>query len=537
DPYDVKDVYEASNWHLKGTDTSLGIPHAKGILPVTTQSQVTNNMVTINSYIKKEDMEATISAAIASAMTCIETMINTQLSTSHAPNTANSLCHFCGKLGYTMSRERCNTLEQYIYLGQVQCSTDGKVVLSTGASIPNYPELKSYQERVDKWHRRNPSNVATGTLSSNANPNADQHVQQQLIYKVLHLDSVGEKEGLSKESHITALEMELNALKNQVFDRVEIPRPKQPLKGYKPMATVANNSAPPAPEASSASPSNVPADNTPTVANTPDPLPPLHSYSGLNNQYQPPAQQNFGAPDKRADGACQSAAPVYNIEKFNQVFARIMKSAVMLSVEELCSIVPDVRNQMRTAVTPKRQAATGVAEVDKLDDALLGFVVASNTPPTLGTNAMSLTPAKVTNTTFIDPIETYVKSLNTDEDPAISTVTHDSQAIHSMMMTIDHCTEVEAVVDSGSQIISMVAEVASDLGLIYNSSIVLNMQSANSTVDRSLELAKNVPCTIGDVAFYLQIHIIRSPTYDLLLGQPFDVLARSIAHSAYIPQG
>ncbi|KAG6898756.1 hypothetical protein C0993_004520 [Termitomyces sp. T159_Od127] len=183
-----------------------------------------------------------------------------------------------------------------------------------------------------------------------------------------------------------------------------------------------------------------------------------------------------------------------------------MKLAVMLSVEELCSIAPDVRNQMRTAVTPKHQVAMGVAEVDKLDDALPGFVVTSDTPPTLSTNAVSLTPAKVTNATSIDPIETYVKSLDTDEDPAILTVAHDSQAICFIMMTIDHRTEVEAVVDSGSQIISMAAEVASDLGLIYNPSIVINMQSANGTVDRFLGLAKNISCTIGDVhgAYILQ---------------------------------
>ncbi|KAG6867067.1 hypothetical protein C0993_007105 [Termitomyces sp. T159_Od127] len=205
-----------------------------------------------------------------------------------------------------------------------------------------------------------------------------------------------------------------------------------------------------------------------------------------------------------------------------------MKSAVTLSVEELCSIAPDVRNQMRTVVTPKHQVAMGVAEVDELDHALLGFVVASDTPPTLSTNAVSLTPAKVTNTTSIDLVKTYVKSLNTDEDPAILMVAHNSQAICSIMMTINHCTEVEAVVDSGSQIISMAAEVTSDLGLIYDPSIVLNMQSANGTVNRSLGLAKNVPCTIGDVMFYLQIHIIRSPAYDLLLGRSFDVLAQSI---------
>ncbi|KAG6874912.1 hypothetical protein C0993_011669, partial [Termitomyces sp. T159_Od127] len=260
DPYDVKDIYEAGNWHLKGTDTSVGIPHAKGILPVPTQPQVANNTVLTDSYIKKEDMEAAISAAVASAMTQIETMINTQFSTPCTPNAANSLCHFCGELGHTMSRGRCNTLEQYICLGQVRLGTDSKVVLSIGANIPNYPELKSYQERVDEWHKRNPGNIATGTLSGNANPNADQHIQQQLIHKVLHLDGVGDKGGLSKESHIAALEMELNALKNQVFDGVEVPRPKQPLKGYKPMVTVANNPDPPAPEAPSAPTSTIPAD-------------------------------------------------------------------------------------------------------------------------------------------------------------------------------------------------------------------------------------------------------------------------------------
>ncbi|KAG6883425.1 hypothetical protein C0993_006252 [Termitomyces sp. T159_Od127] len=119
------------------------------------------------------------------------------------------------------------------------------------------------------------------------------------------------------------------------------------------------------------------------------------------------------------------------------------------------NIAPDVKNQMRTAVTPKHQVAMGIAEVDELDNTLPGFVVTSDTPPMLSTNAISLTSAEVTNATFIDPVETYVKSLNTNEDPAILTVAHDSQAICSIMMTINHCTEVEAVVDSGSQIISM----------------------------------------------------------------------------------
>ncbi|KAG6867349.1 hypothetical protein C0993_004097 [Termitomyces sp. T159_Od127] len=154
-------------------------------------------------------------------------------------------------------------------------------------------------------------------------------------------------------------------------------------------------------------------------------------------------------------------------------------------------------------VIPKCQVATDVAEEDELDNALLGFVVTSDPPPTLSTNTVSLTPAKITNATSIDSVEKYIKSFDYNEDLAILTVAHDFQAIHSIMMTIDHCTEVEAVVDSGSQIISIAVEVASDLGLIYDPSIVLNMQSANNMVNKSLDSAKNVPCTIGDITFYL----------------------------------
>ncbi|KAG6885305.1 hypothetical protein C0993_003466 [Termitomyces sp. T159_Od127] len=152
-------------------------------------------------------------------------------------------------------------------LKRVKHGTDSKVILLTGNNIPNYLELKSCQERVDKWHRHNPGNVATGTPSGNTNLDVDQHVQQQFIHKVLHLNSVGDRGGLSKENCIAALKKELIALKNQVFDGVEITKPKQLLKGYKLMVTVANDPMPLASEPS-IPPSAMPVDSTPPVAVT-----------------------------------------------------------------------------------------------------------------------------------------------------------------------------------------------------------------------------------------------------------------------------
>jgi hypothetical protein len=69
--------------------------------------------------------------------------------------------------------------------------------------------------------------------------------------------------------------------------------------------------------------------------------------------------------------------------------------------------------------------------------------------------------------------------------------------------------------------------VCHDISLVYDPSIKLNMQLANGKVDQSLGLSRNVPCKINTITLYLQIHIIWSPAYNILLGSPFDVLTES----------
>ena len=77
----------------------------------------------------------------------------------------------------------------------------------------------------------------------------------------------------------------------------------------------------------------------------------------------------------------------------------------------------------------------------------------------------------------------------------------------------------------------MADEVCNDLGLIYDPSIILNMQSANRAVDQSLGLACNVPLQVSEITLYVQIHIIRNLAYNILLGRPFDILTESIVHN------
>ena len=65
-------------------------------------------------------------------------------------------------------------------------------------------------------------------------------------------------------------------------------------------------------------------------------------------------------------------------------------------------------------------------------------------------------------------------------------------------------------------------------GLLYDPSLQITLQSANSTLDYSLGLCRNVPFSVGDITVYLQVHVIRDTAYDILLGRPFDVLTASV---------
>ncbi|KAG6875083.1 hypothetical protein C0992_005282, partial [Termitomyces sp. T32_za158] len=148
EPYDMEAVFEVGKWKLHGTNmaiSSLNVGAAHGscsttpgiilvsgasIAPLPTSLPAAN-------YVKKEEVDAAIAAAVLSAMTRIETMLSNTFATQPCANLPGSnLCHFCGEVGH---RQGC-----------IRWAANGKVVLSSAALIPNYPELKSYQERVDE---------------------------------------------------------------------------------------------------------------------------------------------------------------------------------------------------------------------------------------------------------------------------------------------------------------------------------------------------------------------------------------------------
>ncbi|KAG5715696.1 hypothetical protein E4T56_gene531 [Termitomyces sp. T112] len=232
----------------------------------------------------------------------------------------------------------------------------------------------------------------------------------------------------------------------------------------------------------------------PPIAKEPIAQPPIHPFSGIPGRYVPPANRNFAAPDQTNNGTYRTMPPIYNIEQSKAVFEWVLSTKVTVSVGKLCSVSQDIRNQFRTAVTPKQLVGTSANTVQDpsniFKDILLTFAI-EEPQFLLGSNVDTINGLTLDRAPFasVDPIEAYIDLLLHGEEPVVLTVTKDSQSLHTVMMLIDNKEEVECIHDSGSQIISMPAEIASDLGLSYDPNIVLNMQSANGTMDQLLGLA------------------------------------------------
>src|SRR6201996_8464500 len=107
-------------------------------------------------------------------------------------------------------------------------------------------------------------------------------------------------------------------------------------------------------------------------------------------------------------------------------------------------------------------------------------------------------------------------------------VAAESNALRAILLTVDGQDKIEAILDPGCQVVAMSEEVCNTLAIAYDLSVRLSMVSANRGVDQTLGLMRNVVFIVGEITLYLQVHILRLPAYDILLGRPFDILTQSV---------
>ena len=243
--------------------------------------------------------------------------------------------------------------------------------------------------------------------------------------------------------------------------------------------------------------------------------------------YAPPQEWPFAAQPlklpKDNQQAYRSYAPVQNPKLVDVVFECSMKSPCLtLSHEELLSISAEICQCFRNAVTPKCIATDHPVATNTFEEAMP--FTSAELPSVDSIDKTSPPPGVIV---VPDIYETYLHSTK-DPSPKRLVVAKNSHALRTMKMFVNNVDEVDCVIDPGCQIIAMSETVCHHLGIVYDPEVRLLMQSANGEVDESLGLARNVPCQIGEITLFLQMHIIRSPAYDILIGRPFDVLTASI---------
>jgi len=119
-------------------------------------------------------------------------------------------------------------------------------------------------------------------------------------------------------------------------------------------------------------------------------------------------------------------------------------------------------------------------------------------------------------------------SQNPETDIGCLKVGKVSESLRSIYARINKVGQEECLLDAGSQIVSINKKVAVQLGLVWDPSVRIDMESASGHIERTLGLARNVSFEVRGTKLFLQVHVLENPPYRVLLGKPFETLGSTV---------
>jgi hypothetical protein len=408
----------------------------------------------------------------------------------------------------------CKVVGEYICIGKVKCNHENKLVLPSGVAIPRHITGNWLKDRFNEYHRQNPNETRKA---------------QMLCEVVALVSTVQDEEALepSGSGEVTNFNPQVGQPGVYTFRRSDKAKKKAP-----------QQDAPTARIVEIHSEDNTEAEPTRFTRSIPPhmPLPPDSDTDGSGAEHsfaQPPLSKDLleepehHAP-RKPEHTYTNSSLIYDSKVAQKVFEQILDTGITLSQRELLSLVPELHTKVVDATVKRRLTRTDAqAALDGIPvpgqrqrraEAHMpaAFIKAAHEPP-------------VDMTIIKDPYEAFLCSrLGNAASTDDVKVTMESNSLRAILPTVADQEQVEAILDPGCQIVTMSEEVCIALGVAYDPNVCLNMVSANGGVDQSLGLAKNVPFQIGDITLYLQVHVLHQPTYDILLGRPFDVLTESV---------
>ena len=120
-------------------------------------------------------------------------------------------------------------------------------------------------------------------------------------------------------------------------------------------------------------------------------------------------------------------------------------------------------------------------------------------------------------------VECFMAALPEQTDNII--IADHSVNLRVLELTLNDKVQVEAILDEGSQIVSLCKDIWEKLGVPVCSDH--KMISANASSNQTFSLIHNLKVTIGAYNFYLQVQVVENASYKMLLGQPFLTLTKA----------
>lgn len=243
-------------------------------------------------------------------------------------------------------------------------------------------------------------------------------------------------------------------------------------------------------------------------------------------------------------------APLESDEVVEKMLDQLLETTVTLELKTLLGTCPPLRDLVRAMVTrhrvTKKQKLNQVSMLDALelepdndDDQEVTKLEARQeiAPlvrvelPDIGcTFSKGVSGVPDGSIVILDPVQQFLQSHQGAAMPTFPAVA-ESQVLRTVFPLVNKCKHVEALLDAGSQIVSMSKAVALDLGITWDPDVKIKMQSANGSMEMSEGLAKYVPFVFGDIKVYLHVHVIDKAAYQIILGRPFDVLTESVVQN------
>jgi hypothetical protein len=228
-------------------------------------------------------------------------------------------------------------------------------------------------------------------------------------------------------------------------------------------------------------------------------------------------------------------APLQADERASELLKTTLQNPISFTVEDLLNISAPMREELKKLLTKKRVAAKTESVDRKIDgpwrknpDASKKVMIYNLPDATCEILSEDKDGLRKGSIVIGDPVLQYLAKLKPGEEPGMISIADESQALRAIYPIINGVGEVESLLDSGSQIISMSQKVARELGIKWDPNVTIEMESANRSIEKTIGLASNVPFLCGYITIYLQVHIMSNPAYKVLLGRPFDIITESL---------